>query len=97
VFAVILDWPHLDIAQKIAFVGLSGLGIYMLYRNLQVLKGSREVTDHVGFILISLFDGFAIVSAIDLHAPGWIVAVIAIGAVALGIFLIKARKKHILR
>ena len=52
-----------------------------------------KVIDHVGFVLISLFDGFAIVSALDLHAPGWLVAVIALGAVALGIYAINMRKK----
>jgi len=49
-----------------------------------------KVIDHVGFVLISLFDGFAIVSALDLQAPGWLVAVIAVGAVGIGI---NVRKK----
>ena len=39
--------------------------------------------------------GFAIVIAIDLQAPGWLVAVIAVGAVALGIYAINVRKKMI--
>lgn len=46
-----------------------------------------------GFVLISLFDGFAIVSALDLQAPGWLVAVIAVGAVGVGIYGINLRKK----
>ena len=52
-----------------------------------------KVIDHVGFVLISLFDGFAIVSALDLQAPGWLVAVIAVGAVGVGIYGINVRKK----
>jgi hypothetical protein len=48
---------------------------------------------HIGFILISLFDGFAIITAIDLQAPAWLVAVVAGGAVALGIYAINLRKK----
>jgi hypothetical protein len=55
------------------------------------------VIDHIGFSLISLFDGFVIISAIDLQAPGWLVAVIAVGAVALGIFAINLRKKTLTR
>ena len=51
-----------------------------------------KVIDHVGFVLISLFDGFAIVSAIDLHAPGWLVAVIALGAIGVGIWGLNTRK-----
>ncbi|WP_022885347.1 hypothetical protein [Glaciibacter superstes] len=41
--------------------------------------------NHVGFTLISLFDGFVIVAAIDLHAPPWLVASLAIGGVIAGI------------
>ena len=52
-----------------------------------------KVIDHVGFVLISLFDGFAIVTATDLQAPGWLVALVAVGAVALGIYGINVRKK----
>ena len=37
--------------------------------------------------------GFAIVTAIDLQAPGWLIAVVAVGAVALGIFAINVRKR----
>jgi hypothetical protein len=44
-------------------------------------------------VLISLFDGFAIVSALDLQAPGWLVAVVAVGAVGIGIYGINVRKK----
>ena len=52
-----------------------------------------KVIDHVGFVLISLFDGFAIVSALDLQAPGWLVAVIAVSAVGIGIYGVNVRKK----
>jgi hypothetical protein len=61
---------------------------------LQEQRGNPEaVIDHVGFNLIALFDGFAIISAIDLQAPGWLVAVIAVAAVAVGIYAINMRKK----
>ena len=40
-----------------------------------------------------MFDGFAIISAIDLQAPGWLIAIIAVGAVVLGIYAINVRKK----
>jgi hypothetical protein len=104
VLAIVLDWQQLIIAKKIAFVGLSALGVYMLFRNIQAIsmlkgqEGSRPaaIVDHIGFILISLFDGFSIVSAIDLRAPGWLVAVVAVAAVVLGVFLIKTRKEYLL-
>jgi hypothetical protein len=103
VFLVIAILSHitslLGITQVI-FGGLAILGVYMIWRAVQALKvlQKREgnqvaVIDHIGFNLIALFDGFAIISAIDLQAPGWLVAVIAVGAVVIGIYAINTRKK----
>jgi hypothetical protein len=103
VFLVIAILSHVSSLQtitQIIFGGLTILGLYMIWRAVQALSVLREpngnqlaVIDHIGFILISLFDAFAIVSSIDLHAPVWLVAVIAVGAVALGIYAINVRKK----
>jgi len=40
--------------------------------------------DHIGFTLISLFEGFIIVSGIDLGAPGWLTAIVAVLGVVVG-------------
>ncbi|GHO83777.1 hypothetical protein [Dictyobacter formicarum] len=100
ILAILSHLTSLAMVQQIVFGGLGLLGLYMIWRALQALVLLRQapdnqgaVMDHVGFNLISLFDGFAIVSAIDLQAPGWLVAIIAIGAVALGIYAINSRKK----
>ena len=73
----------------------------MLWRAVQAVtlltkhhqEDQLKVIDHVGFVLISLFDGFAIVGALDLQAPGWLVAVIAVSAVGVGIYGINVQKK----
>ena len=99
--AIISHWQSLQVITQVTFVGLAILALYMIWRAVQALtiltKQNQEdqlkVIDHVGFVLISLFDGFAIVSAIDLQAPGWLVAVIAVGAVGIGIYGINLRKK----
>jgi hypothetical protein len=70
----------------VTFSGLFVLGLYMLQRanNARLAlrlrpEGWRSAyVDHVGFTPISLFDGFVIVSAIDLRAPGWLVAAVAV-------------------
>jgi len=49
---------------------------------------------HVGFTLISLLVGFLIVGAIDLHVPGWLAGVVAVGGVAGGIVGIEKLKTH---
>ncbi len=99
--AIISHWQSLQVITQVTFAGLAILGLYMIWRAVQALtiltKQNQEdqlkVIDHVGFVLISLFDGFAIVSAIDLQAPGWLVAVIAVGAVGIGIYGINLQKK----
>jgi hypothetical protein len=100
VIAILSHVTSLPTMTQIIFGGLAILGLYMIWRAVQALSVLREqpgnqraVIDHIGFNLISLFDGFAIISAIDLQAPGWLIAVIAVGAVAIGIYAINLRKK----
>ena len=100
VIAILSHVTSLPAITQIIFGGLAILGLYMIWRAVQAVSvlrdqhGNQEaVIDHIGFNLIALFDGFAIISAIDLHAPGWLVAVIAVAAVALGIYAINLRKK----
>jgi hypothetical protein len=101
--AILSHVTSLPTIQRIVFGGLFLLLLYIIYRAVQalsVLSGQSgghgdeqlKVVDHVGFVLISLFDGFAIVSALDLGAPGWLVAIIAVGAVVVGILALNARK-----
>lgn len=100
VIAIISHFNSLPAIKQLIFGGLAILLLYIIWRAVQAVSALREqpanqvaVIGHIGFVLISLFDGFAIVSAIDLQAPGWLVAVIAVGAVALGIYAITVRKK----
>ena len=101
VIAILSHVTSLPTITQLIFGGLVILGGYMIWRAVQAVtvltkqqqEDQLKVIDHVGFVLISLFDGFAIVSALDLQAPGWLVAVIAVGAVGVGIFGINVRKK----
>ena len=101
VIAILSHVTSLPTIKQLIFGGLVILVVYMIWRAVQAVtvltkqhqEDQLKVLDHVGFVLISLFDGFAIVSALDLHAPGWLVAVVAVGAVALGISAINVRKK----
>ena len=100
VIAIISHVNRLPTITQIIFLGLAVLGVYMIWRAVQAVSvlqaqpGNQvAVIDHIGFILISLFDGFVIVTATDLQAPVWLVAIVAVGAVALGIYAINVRKK----
>ena len=100
VIAILSHVTSLPTMTQITFGGLAILGLYMIWRAVQAVSvlqapsGNQvSIIDHIGFILISLFDGFAIISAIDLHTPGWLIAIIAVGAVVIGIYAINVRKK----
>jgi hypothetical protein len=98
--AVAYDWRHLDTTAQLIYLGLTGLGSYMLWRAVRANArlhrqgdGWRSgYLDDIGFTLISLFDGFVIVLAIDLGAPGWLVALLAVAGVAAGILAIRQVK-----
>src|SRR5256885_14249491 len=99
--AIVSHWPSLPIIRKIIFSGLLALGAYMSWRGWLAWRAWRgggaawrmAYINHVGFTLISLFDGFVIVSAIDIGAPGWSVALIAVLGVAVGVWVIARVKR----
>ncbi len=99
---VILDWGHLALPRRIAFSALGVLALYLLWRTERARRtlrlreaGWRQAfIGHVGFVLISLFDGFCIVLAIDLRMPAWVVVAAALFGVAVGILAIRARGKQ---
>jgi cell division protein FtsW (lipid II flippase) len=103
VAAVAADWRTLDGSAGWIYLGLIALGLYMLLRAAQAHSRMRhrpdgwrpKYIDDIGFTLISLFDGFVIVSAIDLKAPVWLVIVIAVLGVAVGIFSMNRLKAHV--
>ena len=104
IIAILSHVTSLPTVKQLVFGGLALLLLYMIWRAVQTVWVLREqptnqgaVTSHIGFVLISLFDGFAIVSALDVHAPGWLVAVIAVGAVAIGIAAITVRTKSLVK
>ena len=69
--AVAVAWPRRDTSARLIDLGLAVLGAYMLWRAthagaLLARQGSGRrgsFLDHIGFTLISLFDGFVIVEA----------------------------------
>jgi hypothetical protein len=91
--AITVDWAGLDSTARLIYLGLAVLGLYMVWRAARAGARLRRrdgdwrprYLDDVGFTLISLFDGFVIVAAIDLGAPVWLVVVIAVIGVVGGI------------
>jgi hypothetical protein len=91
--AIAVDWAGLDATARLIYLGLAALGLYMVWRATRAGRRLRHrdgdwrgrYLDDVGFTLISLFDGFVIVAAIDLGAPVWLVVILAVLGVVGGI------------
>lgn len=90
--AMIAWWSVYTSIEQAAFAGLFVLGLYMLYRAFESRSllqtqqsdwGSTPI-QHIGFTLISLFEGFIIVTFINLRTAGWIIALVAILGVVIG-------------
>ncbi len=99
--AVAWDWRDLELGTMAIYLVLVGLGVVMLVRafsaavrvRLRDLNWQSRYIDGVGFTLISLFEGFIIVGAIDLGAPPWLVVLVAVSGVFGGVWT-KNRVKH---
>jgi hypothetical protein len=94
--AILVSWKNYSTLERVIFPGLFVLGIYMLYRarNANLLRKTRQnewtqdYIEHIGFTLISLFEGFIIVSGLNSGVPGWLVALLAILGVLAGRWMI---------
>jgi hypothetical protein len=88
--AVALDWPDLDAPTRVAFAALCVLAGTMVWeadrarrflgRSPAAMSPVRTgaFVEAVGFTVIALLDGFAVITALDLGAPGWVVAVVGV-------------------
>lgn len=94
-------WTEMSQGEQIIFPGLTILGLYMIYRAeharrllaAKTYSASTYMGD-IGFTLISLFNGFVIVGAIDLGGPIWVVVLGAVAATLVGNKIIEAAKKR---
>ena len=99
---VFVDWDGLPVVERIAFGLLCLLALYLALRTEQArttlararARWRTRFAGHIGFVLISLFDGFCIVSAIDLHLPPVVIALSAVLGVVAGILAIRRVAKR---
>lgn len=95
--AVVADWSALDVQSRIVFTALTGLGCYLVWRAARAcrltagepagggLARHRErYLDDVGFTLVALFEGFAIVAVLESGGPGWLAAAVGLAGLAAG-------------
>ena len=101
--SILVYWNEYTGVERIVFPALLGLSIFMVFRGwgaglvLASRQGSWELgyIEHVGFTLISLFEGFIIVSGIDAGFPGWLVALVAVIGLLVGRWSIARMKRRV--
>lgn len=101
--AIVVYWTEYSGVERIIFPGLLALGVYMLYRawSAKHLLQSQhdhwrhDYIKHIGFTLISLFEGFVIVSGLNSGLPGWLVALLAITGVLIGRWVIGLGQRRV--
>jgi zinc transporter ZupT len=102
--AMLVYWNDYSDTERIVFPVLLGLGMFMLYRaqNASRLLKARQndwklgYVEHIGFTLISLFEGFVIVTVLNTGGPGWLVALLAILGVLVGRWAIGLTQRNVL-
>lgn len=100
--AILVYWAQYSPIERIVFPGLLALAIFMFYRAQKARRLLREqpadwrhnYVEHIGFTLISLFEGFIIVSGLNSGFPGWLVALVAILGVLLGRWTIHVAQRR---
>jgi hypothetical protein len=101
--AMLVYWVEYVVIERALFSGLLLLSLFMLYRAQKARTTGRpsqnirehDDVEHIGFTLISLFEGFVIVATINAGGPGWLVGLIAILGIVLGRWLIGIAKQRI--
>ena len=101
--AILVYWNEYSGTERIVFPVLLGLGMFMLNRahNASRLLKAQQYDwklgyiEHIGFTLISLFEGFVIVTVLNAGSPGWLVALLAILGVLGGRWMIGLAQRRI--
>jgi hypothetical protein len=101
--AVLVDWGTTDSTARLVFAGLIVLAAVMVVRAELAARERPGRTggptaaflDLLGFTLIALADGFAVVAAIRGGLPGWAVGALAIGVVVVGHLTLQLAKRRL--
>ena len=101
--SILVSWVQYSVIERIVFPGLLALSLYMLYRAWNAKRLLQDQPDtwkhdyleHIGFTLISLFEGFIIVSGLNAGLPGWSVALIGILGILIGRWLILFSRRRV--
>jgi hypothetical protein len=101
---IAVDWAALDIGARLAFTGLAGLGVVIVYRITRAGRESarrlpgwqRRYVAHVYFTYVSLWIGFLVLPALNLPYPYVGVPAVVLLVLALGHVLVTGYQKRLI-
>jgi hypothetical protein len=101
--AVLVDWQATDPVLRAVFGALLVLGLVMVVRATLAVRArpsagaapTAAYLDHLGFTLISLADGFAVVALFRSGAPGWLIGAAGVGVAVAGHVALQAVKRRL--
>lgn len=101
--AIFVSWSNYSDIERVLFPGLLGLAFFMAFRawGAGVVFATKQknwklgYVEHIGFTLISLFEGFVIVGGLDIGLPGWVVAIVAIAGLLAGRWSVGLAKQRV--
>jgi hypothetical protein len=98
-----VGWSGFDTVARVVFTGLLVLAVVMVVQGERAARirpdrrsgPTAAYLDRVGFTLVALTDGFAVVAVLRAGAPGWLVALVAVGVAVGGHLAIGAAKARL--
>ena len=101
--AVLVDWSTTAPVLRGVFGGLLVLALVMVARAEFAVRNrpsrgtapTAAYLDHLGFTLISLADGFVVVTVFRAGAPPWLVVVVAVAVAGAGHLLLQVTKRRL--
>ncbi|OLF17879.1 hypothetical protein [Actinophytocola xanthii] len=104
VLALAVSWTETDSVARVLFTALAGLAAVMVWRAVLARRDrpsaggpSDSYLEHVGFTLVGLSDGFAVVAVLNAGAPLWLVVGTGVGVALAGHFVLRWVKAALTR
>jgi hypothetical protein len=99
--AVGVGWSDLETGARVLFTAFAGLAGFMVVQALRARRIRPDRTtrpvprylDDVGFTVVALFDGFAVIAVLDAGGPGWLLVGTGVAIAIAGHFALRWAKR----